>query len=174
MPFQDRVNIPREEFISGDEVMAQWKQHGAYFLAIFSYSWITAEHPDPKMFHLRRIVRVLEELEHFCARRNNFEITIEMGVIIDFCSLWQKGNGETDKRTEAQIKEFKDGLQEINTPYAHCEITAVKLTAVPAEVSRAYDDRGWTLFESIIIDGKAASQRLQLFNWLTVDEKFGS
>ena len=40
MPFQDRVNIPREEFISGDEVMAQWKQHGAYFLAIFSYSWI--------------------------------------------------------------------------------------------------------------------------------------
>ena len=40
MPFQDRVNIPREEFISGDEVMAQWKQHGAYFLVIFSYSWI--------------------------------------------------------------------------------------------------------------------------------------
>ena len=41
-------------------------------------------------------------------------------------------------------------------------------------MSRAYDDRGWTLFESIIIDGKAASQRLQLFNWLTIDEKFGS
>ena len=83
-----------------------WKSNGAAFLVIFSYSWITAEHPDPKMFHLRRIVRVLEELEHFCARRNNFEITIEMGVIIDFCSLWQKGNGELSGKSWGPCSSF--------------------------------------------------------------------
>ena len=29
-----------------------------------------------------------------------------------------------------------------------------------AKVQRTYDDRGWTLFESIIIDGKAPSPKM--------------
>ena len=53
----------------------------------------------------------------------------EIGVIIDFCSLWQK-RGETDDRTVIQIEEFNDGLKEINTPYAHKEVMAVKMMAV--------------------------------------------
>ena len=36
---------------------------------------------------------------------------------------------------EVQIEEFKDGLKEINTPYAHKESTAIKLMAVPESVA---------------------------------------
>ncbi len=68
-----------------------------------------------------------------------------------------------DQRTEEQVQQFKDGLKEINTPYAHQEVTAIKLIAVPSTENRKYDDRGWTLFESIIIDGKAPSTKIREF-----------
>ena len=55
------------------------------------------------------------------------------------------------------MSQFKEGLTEINTPYAHQEVTAVKLISVPLAVLRKYDDRGWTLYESILIDGKESS-----------------
>ena len=48
-----------------------------------------------------------------------------MGVIIDYCSLWQKGeerdeNGEQkDERMEWQMEQFDEGLKVINTPYGH-------------------------------------------------------
>jgi hypothetical protein len=97
----------------------------------------------------------------------------EIGVILDFCSLWQRGQGDEDKRTASQLRDFKNGLAEINTPYAHKEITAVKLIDVPEEVVRKYDDRGWTLFESVVIDGKAGSEMIYCgcepqYNVLTV------
>ena len=116
------------------------------------YAWLSKEHPDPELFHLVRLVRVLKEMKAFTKMD-------EIGVIIDFCSLWQK-HGETDSRSEIQFKEFKDGLKEINTPYAHKEVMALKMMAVPDSVPRKYDDRGWTLFESILIDGKSASSKL--------------
>ena len=88
------------------------------------------------MFHLRRIVRILKEL------KAKYSYVDEIGVIIDHCSLWQKGSGDVDKRSEAQKEEFGKGLEEINTPYAHQESIAVKLMAVPDTVPRKYDDRG--------------------------------
>merc|ERR1712232_1222367 len=62
---------------------------------------------------------------------------------------------------------FKNGLKEINTPYAHRHVTAWKLTAVPKEEPRKYEDRGWTEFESIIIDSKGG-----FFNKFTIGEDF--
>ena len=49
-PFQDRKNIPPEYCISGDILQGQLNQHGAKFLVIFYYAWLTAEHPDPICF----------------------------------------------------------------------------------------------------------------------------
>jgi len=178
-PFDDRVNIPPEHFICGENLMGAWKKHGAQFLVIFSYAWLTAEHPDPDMFHLRRIVRILRELRACWKQEGNLGEQ-DIGVILDYCSLWQKGSGEVDKRSEPQLGEFGDGLTEINAPYAHEETTAIKLMAVPVIVPRKYDDRGWTLFESIIIDGKASSPTLSQgkpplkgsYNFLVFDEKF--
>jgi len=152
VPFQDRASIPAHKFIDGEEMVKMWKQDGAQCLVIFSYAWLTAEHPDPNMYHLETINKILWSMHWSQFRRASG--SEEIGVIIDYCSLWQRGHGDKDKRTAVQIEEFSEGLKEINTPYAHSKITAIKLLSVPEEVQRKYEDRGWTLFESIVIDGK--------------------
>lgn len=170
--FEDRASIPRQCFFSGEEVAKQWSQHGARFLVILSYSWLSKQHPDPKMFHLRRLVRILKELKAFHKKYQEFNFHSghreqycpdDLGVILDFCSLWQnraEGTNEPDTRTEFQRFQFREGLTEINTPYGNKEITSIKLEAVPPTEARKYDDRGWTLFESTIIDAAEPSEMI--------------
>ena len=86
---------------------------------------------------------------------------------MDFCSLWQnlsEKEGE-DSHTEEQKTEFVAGLKTINTPYAHQEITAIKLTGTPEDELRTYELRGWTLFESRVIDGKGAGTIPNEMGW---------
>jgi len=165
IPFTDRQNIPADYIFRGEEVLDKWERYGAMFLAIISYCWLSKTHPDPECYHLRRLVRVLKEM-HQCWQEDAGQFGLaqtgekqECGVILDFCSLWQK-HGEHETRTAFQLEQFIEGLKEINTPYGHREITAIKLTSVPLSEKRTYDDRGWTLFESILIDGKAPSPNL--------------
>jgi len=179
LPFQDRANIPPDCFFSGEEVIDYWMSYGAMFLVIISYGWLSKAHPDPSGFHLQRLVRVLKELKAFhriCAECGG-STPEECGVILDFCSLWQKHR--VDDRTEFQLQQFKDGLKEINTPYGHQEITSVKLTAVPSTETRTYFNRGWTLFEAVLIDGKAPSAvlakvhpRWGKYNCITLGDDF--
>ncbi len=67
-------------------------------------------------------------------------------------------------RTAEQKDDFRDGLQGFNDLYTHQHVTAIKLTAVPQMQQRKYDDRGWTLAESLLIDTKSGRN-----NKLTVD-----
>mmetsp|Transcript_3769 Transcript_3769/g.7517 ORF Transcript_3769/g.7517 Transcript_3769/m.7517 type:complete len:193 (+) Transcript_3769:422-1000(+) len=54
--------------------------------------------------------------------------------------------------------------------YLHTDVTAIKLTSVhPAEL-RGYADRGWTFFESIIIDSKAGMYNVFCWNDDTPDD----
>ena len=125
VPFKDREYIPTEWFIVGDELMKRWREKGARFLIIISYPWLSPEHPDPDMFHLRRLVRVLKELK-------TYHEAEDLGIIIDYCALWQNhGTKENDTRTKEQFGQFKEGLKEINTPYGHEEITSIKMITVP-------------------------------------------
>lgn len=142
-----------------------WKAHGFKFLIIISYSWLAKAHPDPDRFHLKRLVRVLAGFKEF--HRPSWEL----GIIIDFCSLWQRG-GETETRNEQQLSSFGKCIREINTPYGHQQVTAVKLIAVPESEVRRYEDRGWTLFESVVIDAKEATGQKGMwgFNRLTFDD----
>ena len=79
-PFEDRAGIPRKDFIRGTDVMEAWSDLGGKFLVIFSYAWLTAEHPDPELYHLKRIVSILTRLK----KKHDVE---KIGVILDFCSL---------------------------------------------------------------------------------------
>jgi len=192
--FEDRANIPSEYFFDGDEAVALWDIYGPAFLVIFSYSWLSKDHPDPQRFQLKRI-HIALEMHHvlfsslhnhiakdkkltslapgFVAPSKSAFLTTQ-GVVLDFCSLWQSRPGAP--RTPEQADQFKDGLSEIDTPYAHCETFAFKLTVCPEGVSRGYDDRGWPLFESILIDSKAASRKLFVdfagFNVMTFGTDF--
>jgi hypothetical protein len=175
VPFEDRANIPEEAFFSGPEVLELWKTYGFNFLAIVSYAWISAEHPDPDMFHLERIVRILQELRKYSSQVGGAP---EFGIILDFCSLWQR-RGETETRSPEQLEDFKEGIKSINTPYGHQKVMAIKMMAVPDHVLRKYDDRGWTLFESNIINGKEPADddsqtgmlKLSTLNIITFDNK---
>ena len=111
--------------------MEAWQEHGARFLMIISYPWLSKAHPDPDMFHLRRLVFVLKQLQTYHCKETGLE---NLGVIMDFCALWQK-HGEEETRNEFQINQFKEGLKEINTPYGHHEITSIKLMTVPKTAS---------------------------------------
>lgn len=164
VPFQDRANIADEWFIPAEEVMPLWNTHGARFLVVVSYSWLTQKHPDPDMFHLQRLTRALKELqachnhEYLRSKLGLGELD-ELGVIIDYCSLHQQ-HGGVDTRSQEQVSQFNDALSEIGTPFAHQDVTAIKLVAVPKDVMRNYDDRGWTLFETVLIDGKNPSPKI--------------
>merc|ERR1719221_409347 len=79
----------------------------------------------------------------------------DIGVIIDFCSIWQKDVQDgVDQRTSEQKACFRECLSEINTPYGHAEVGCWVLNTVPGHVDRKYEDRGWTYFEKSVIDVK--------------------
>merc|ERR1740129_346535 len=92
--FRDRASIPRSRLFSGEEAVGLWLRHGFKFLSVVSYSWLSREHPDPDGFHLSRLARIVAELKAYHGMD-------EVGIIIDFCSLWQ-ALGENDTRTDEQ------------------------------------------------------------------------
>jgi len=85
-----------------------------------------------------------------------------VAVAIDFCSLWQRGSGEEDCRSDFQKQQFNSGLSGFNKMYVHSNVTAIKFIAVPKDERRRYDDRGWTLGESMLIDAKPVLEDAQL------------
>lgn len=146
-PLGPRQSIPSIHMWNGEEAVKRWTTHGKCFLCVVSYSWLSKHHPDPHLFHLPRLVRVLTEYKRLWGMQ-------EVGVIFDYCSLWQPGPGDRDPRSEEQREQFEEALEEIVVPYAHRAITSIKLTDVPKGEKRSYDDRGWTLLESVMMDAK--------------------
>ena len=145
---------------------------------ILSYSWLSKNHPDPDLYHLKRLVPLLEKMSVlYSAQLIRAKEFVEgpkipdFGIIVDFCSLWQnlsENEGE-DSRTEEQKTEFDAGLKTINTPYVHQETTAIKLIGTPEDELRTYDLRGWTLFESRVIDGKGTGTIPKAMGWRGVN-----
>ena len=150
--FACRQNIPPEYLWTGDECVKLWEAHGPRFMLSISYGWLHEDHPDPEMFHLKRLAKVVKAFKKF------HSIDCEdCAVFLDFGSLWQKELVDgVDTRTPEQIVQFKESLDEINTPYGHEAITSVRLEAVPEGTVRTYHMRGWTEFEKRIIDCKGA------------------
>lgn len=167
--FADRVNIPRQFFFSGAEAIDLWKGYGSRFLHVVSYSWLSRDSPDPDQYHLKRLARILKEKRDFNSAVGGTG-SADLGVILDFCSLWQ------GDRSEQQMHDFNEALTTINSPYGHSRVSAIRLTSVPEAELRKYDDRGWTLFECLVIDGKGGevleSGAVNERNVFTFDDKF--
>jgi len=162
-PFQCRQKIPPEYIWEPQEALENWELFGPLFLVVISYAWLAASHPDPDSWHLRRLAKVTKLYRRHVSDEKNREgmrtclKCSDVGIILDFCSLWQaEVVDKVDQRTEQQVAQFKEALREINTPYGHEAVAAWVLKSVPASVLRKYDDRGWTLFEKNIIDSKGS------------------
>lgn len=163
---QPRQHIPQEYLFDGDTALKLWYEWGSMFLFAISYPWIDAAHPDPDLWHTERLAMIIAAYRKVMAKemeqRNKRNVMHkkwvfpeDIGFIMDYTSLWQKEPDGQELRTRGQIKQFKEALSEINTPYGHEFISAWVLKSVPESVVRTYDDRGWTLFEICIIDSKA-------------------
>eukprot|EP00928_Gymnodinium_smaydae_P058212 TRINITY_DN41431_c0_g1_i1.p1 TRINITY_DN41431_c0_g1~~TRINITY_DN41431_c0_g1_i1.p1 ORF type:complete len:610 (-),score=56.68 TRINITY_DN41431_c0_g1_i1:74-1903(-) len=155
----DRANIPASHFYTGVEVLEKWLQYGCSFLVVISYAWLSHKHPDPNSYQLQRLVYVLGELNlrlrsmGEALQQKPERLKDGVGVIIDYCSLWQPCNGE-ESRTTQQIEQFDLGLSQMRMLFSHADVTSVKLTETPDTMPRCYDDRGWTLLEAFLIDFK--------------------
>uniref|UniRef100_A0A7S4UYR3 Uncharacterized protein n=1 Tax=Alexandrium monilatum TaxID=311494 RepID=A0A7S4UYR3_9DINO len=143
--FEHRAEIPEEAIYHGREAAERWYHKGFKSLMIVSYPWLSREHPDPDLFHLPSVVVAIK------AMRTRWQE--DPGIILDYCSFWQ------GDRSPEQELQFKECLNVINIPYGHRDVTALKLTRTPAEELRGYDDRGWTKFESDVIDAKSQSPK---------------
>ena len=110
------------------------------------------------MFHLKRLAKVVKAYKKFCKKFCSIDCE-DCAVFLDFCSRWQKKLVDgVDTRTPEQIVQFKEAIDEINTPYGHEAITSVRLEAVPEGTVRTYHMGGWTEFEKRIIDCKGFSR----------------
>ena len=148
--FACRQNIPPKYLWTGGVCVKLWEAHGPCFMLSISYGWLHEDHPDPEMFHLKRLAKVVKAFKKFCSIDSE-----DCAVFLYFCSLWQKELVDgVDTRTPEQIVQFKEALGEIDTPYGHEAITSVRLEAVPEGTVRTYHMRGWTEFEKRIIDCK--------------------
>eukprot|EP00444_Apocalathium_aciculiferum_P054823 CAMPEP_0183607816 /NCGR_PEP_ID=MMETSP0371-20130417/183649_1 /TAXON_ID=268820 /ORGANISM="Peridinium aciculiferum, Strain PAER-2" /LENGTH=281 /DNA_ID=CAMNT_0025819939 /DNA_START=54 /DNA_END=898 /DNA_ORIENTATION=- len=128
-----------------EEAVSLWKKLGKCFLCVVSYPWLSSKHPDPNGFHLVRLVRILNEYKRLWG-------TKEVAVILDFCSLWQKGPSGRDIRSEDQKFQFQHALPQMCVAMGHKGITAIRLPDVPWDEPQLYDHRGWTLVDSIAMD----------------------
>ena len=52
-------NIPPEFLWTGDECVKLWETYGRCFMLSISYGWLHEDHPDPEMFHLKGLAKVV-------------------------------------------------------------------------------------------------------------------
>merc|ERR1711933_688163 len=126
-----RQRISQHHFWDGQEAVDLWQKHGRMFFIIVSYGWLTPEHPDPHCYHLERLLGVIRKLRQ-CGSKYGIR---DVGIVVDFCALWQP-DGEPDRRTAKQQREFSEGLALFLAMYGHKHITAVKLTGMPKGTKR--------------------------------------
>jgi len=73
----------------------------------------------PSFLHLSVACKHMQLCTPIHKMKRGVELPEDTGVVLDFCSLWQRGGGKDDKRTEEQLTQFIAGLAEINCPYGH-------------------------------------------------------
>jgi hypothetical protein len=146
LPFGRRQDISSMFMWPGNVAVQQWAEHGKCFLCNVSYCWLSKQHPDPEQYHLKKLTKIFSEFKKLWDMQ-------DFGVILDFCSLWQP-DGEKDNRSEEQLNAYQKSLEEVNTSFGHRSVTTFILTGVPPTEEKQYNDRGWTLLETSMIDSK--------------------
>ena len=110
-----------------------------------SHFWRTKEHPDPDGETLALVVKALNENWNDFQDNDGDERILgvgELGVLIDWCALYQSPRSEEEQRV------FGQALKGINLWYAHKGTTVWLVTAGTDRVKGlGYWDKGWTSFE---------------------------
>ena len=105
-------------------------------LSMLSYGWLSKDHPDPEGFHLAIVQQYYRRLGS----------DVPEGLFWDFASLPQIRKDST----AAEIALRTRGLHVMHYLYGSVKTIVLKLTRMPIETLRPYDDRGWCFFESCV------------------------
>ena len=103
----------------------------------------TKDHPDPEMFYLAIMRRVLAHM--FICKEYKIK-TEKIYVFWDWMSLFQIYKGNVIKpgaRTEAQQKKFNRCMNAMHLWYGNAHIHIWMMTKTPKYNKRAYEKRGW-------------------------------
>ncbi len=152
-----RQEMPEDAFISADELQAIPAPRGRVAVGAVSYCWETRAHPDPLGHMLMAVGAALD----YCAKLKGqtygrahhsgdayTEFPEEMGVFIDFCSLFQ--HPADGRRTPEEDRMFKQALGELELWYAHSCTTVFLLTESGEPGEKSYFERGWPTYESMV------------------------
>ena len=93
--FACRQNIPPEYLWTGDVCVELWEAHGPRFMISISYGLLHQDHPDPEMFYLEGLAKVVKAFKKFCS------IDCEdCAVFLDFCSLWRHSHSQANRAVQ--------------------------------------------------------------------------
>eukprot|EP01062_Namystynia_karyoxenos_P065112 TRINITY_DN5837_c0_g1_i1.p1 TRINITY_DN5837_c0_g1~~TRINITY_DN5837_c0_g1_i1.p1 ORF type:complete len:527 (+),score=186.50 TRINITY_DN5837_c0_g1_i1:61-1581(+) len=130
-----------------EQAVALWQEWGARFFHAVSYGWVTAEHPDPNRFHVKRIARVLKERRKLLPTKMP-----DLAVMLDWCSLHQG-----DERSAEEDALYQAALRCMGSVFSHEHVTVLRFSALPPDCEVPFAERGWPLFEHRVADSKPDS-----------------
>ena len=151
-----RQLLPKEAFLTRDEVVAATVRDESLPIIALSHPWLHPNHPDPHRENLERLAAVLRHFVDLCP---------VWGVFLDFCSLHQHPDPTKEHfRSERENELFKAGLGGLGPIYSHPHTIVLRLTTFPpgypasykrdgqvaldAGAAATYYNRGWTFTES--------------------------
>uniref|UniRef100_A0A0G4F8L8 Uncharacterized protein n=1 Tax=Chromera velia CCMP2878 TaxID=1169474 RepID=A0A0G4F8L8_9ALVE len=150
-----QLGASEEKVAKAVEVSSQvgagpFPSRSGYSIVCLSYAWLSKDHPDPDLFHLKRLVKDIRG--RWWARGDRADKVV---VFWDLMSLFQK------PRDETQNELFKEALNDLEILYSSPHTRVCKSTGVPAD-SIAYALRGWPCFETFITGFKSPRLVLHL------------
>uniref|UniRef100_A0A0G4I7R4 Uncharacterized protein n=1 Tax=Chromera velia CCMP2878 TaxID=1169474 RepID=A0A0G4I7R4_9ALVE len=114
---------------------------GGYTVVCLSFCWLSKDHPDPNMFHLRLLVEELKK--QWWAQGESAQ---HVYVFWDFMSLFQK------PRSESEDALFRKALTRLDVLYSSFHTRVFRSTGVPPESLNPlpFESRGWPAFETCV------------------------
>ena len=117
--------------------------NGELPLIAVTHCWLTESHPDPRCEHLIEIAAALQQL-----RQASQAFPDEVGVMLDFCSLYQ---WELDRpRTTLEDCAFAIALNSLQYFYAHQLVSIICITDVGNWKTPPFEERGWPNIELLL------------------------
>uniref|UniRef100_A0A0G4H8U6 Uncharacterized protein n=1 Tax=Chromera velia CCMP2878 TaxID=1169474 RepID=A0A0G4H8U6_9ALVE len=151
------LGMPREDVEAATNSADQFAQldcplRGAFTVVCLSYGWLSREHPDPNLFHLRLLVEECER--HWWGWKDKSDRTF---VFWDYMAIPQRSRGhsgeiEENEENEFSQERFDKALSRLDLLYSSPHTRVFRSTGTPPDAhnSAPFDQRGWTTFETFL------------------------
>ena len=139
-----RQELPEEAFVPAADTRSLLR---ARKIAVLSYRWLTAAHPDPEGFHMRAVRSYFKQARRGARCWSPGRMRDARGIFWDFASCFQK------ERTEEQAAIFRSSMDVMTRLYASPNTLVLQHKRMPPSVvctfpadpngQASYDYSGW-------------------------------